>query len=178
MNLAGQNEKYEEFILGEKIYKPGCGWFKVASGSSYNLKRDAYESNTNLCYSFRIKDSYFQLGYHVSSDVFFTMRSYQKLNDLYISYGWRKETNKSNISVFAGPSFAYGGYYFDTDSINNKRYKGFSQVGIIANAEYTKKIYYDLGIGISLFGSYNKNYKVVGIMLHVYFSGAYKGQIK
>lgn len=176
--VSGQNDKYEEFIIGEKIYKEGCAWFKISSGTSYNVNLKTYESSSNLCYSFRIKDNYFQAGYHVSSNVFFTIRSYQKLNDLYVSYGLRNETKKSNVSVFAGPSFAYGGYYFDTDTIGRKRYKGFTQVGIVVNAEYTKKIYYDLGLGISLFGSYNKNYSVIGLQFHVYFSGAFKGAIK
>ena len=177
INVVAQDDKYEEFIIGDKIYKPGCGWFKIASGGSYNLGLETYESSTNLSYSFRIKDSYFQLGYHASSNTFFTIRSYQKLNDLYISYGLRKESKKYNISAFTGPSFSYGGYYFDTDSLGRKRYKGFTQLGLVINAEYTRKIFYDLGLGLSAFASFNGSYKVIGIQAHVYFSGAFRGKI-
>jgi hypothetical protein len=176
-SLKGQENKYEEFIIGDKIYKPGCGWIKVGLGSSYNIKLKTNEKNINLSYSFRVKDSYFQLGYHASSDVFFTLRSYQKLTDLYGAMGLRKESKKYNISAFAGPSYAYGGYYFDADSLGKKRYKGFTDLGIVVNAEYTRKIYYDLGLGLSLFGSFNKSYSVIGIQVHIYFSGAFRGQI-
>lgn len=173
----GQEDKYEEFIIGNRIYKPGCAWIKVGLGTSYNIKLKTYEKNINLCYSFRVKETYFQLGYHASSDVFFTIRSYQKLTDLYGAIGMRKESNKSNISFFAGPSYAYGGHYFDTDTLGKKRYKGFTDLGIVVNAEYSRKIFYDLGIGLSLFGSYNKSYNVIGIQIHFYFSGAFRGQI-
>lgn len=173
----GQNDKYEEFIIGDKIYKPGSAWFKLSSGPSYNLNLETIESSSNLSYSFRVKDSYFQLGYHTSSNTFFTLRSYQKLNDLYVSYGIRRETKKTNISAFAGPSFSYGGHYFDTDPYGRKRYKGFTQLGLIINAEYTMKIFYDLGLGISAFGSFNRNYRVIGIQVHLYLSGALKGKI-
>lgn len=175
--VKGQDEKYEEFIIRDRIYKPGCGWFKIATGSGYNWQLDTYESSSNICYSFRVKDSYLQMGYHVSSNRFFTYRSVQKLNDLYIAYGWRKESVKSNISVFAGPSYAYGGYYYNTDSLGIKWIKGFSEIGLFASAEYTFKIFYDLGLGFSLCGSYNKYYKVIALQVHFYFSGAFKGEI-
>ncbi len=177
-HVMGQDDKYEEFIIGEKIYKPGCGWFKLSTGTSYNIKREAYESSSNICYSFRVKNTYLQLGYHSSSDMFFTKRSSQKLNDLYISIGSRKETKKSNISVFAGPSYAYGANYFETNTLGLKYYKAFTRLGLIANAEYTFKIFYDMGLGLSIFGSYNERYKVAGIQLHVYLSGAFKGKIE
>jgi len=178
---SGQNEKYEEFIIKDKIYKPGCSWLKFGTGMGLNWSRREVENNANLTFSFRTKNIYWQTGYHVSSDKFFTQRSYQKLNDLYIATGWRKETTKSNISVFAGPSFVYGST-FDHYSISNgfvsKWYRGFNQFGLFGSIDYTFKIFYDLGLGFSLYGSYNKFYKVTGIQAHFYFSGAFKGAIK
>jgi len=178
---SSQNDKYEEFIIKDKIYKPGCTWLKFGIGTGYNWNRQEGESNANLAISFRIKNLYLQTGYHVSSDMFFTQRSYQKLNDLYLAPGWRRETLKSNISVFAGPSFAYGGtfdHYCYTNGITLKYYRGFNQIGLFGSAEYTFKIFYDLGFGVSIYGSYNKYYSVTGIQAHFYFSGAFKGAIK
>jgi hypothetical protein len=173
-----QDDKYEEFIMGNKIYKPGCGWFKIGFGKSYNFKLNTIETNSNLCYSFRIKKYSFQLGYHVSSDQFITARTLQRLNDLYFSTGLRKESEKSNISIFTGPSYAYGAHYLHTDSMGEKYYRGFTRIGWIINIEYTRKIFYDLGLGLSMFASINNRYQVSGLMLHLYLSNAYRGQIE
>ena len=172
---------YEKFIIKEKIYKPGSSWLKFGTGTGFNWSRYKAENNANITVSFRIKNMYLQTGYHVSSDKFFTQRSYQKLNDLYLAPGWRRETRKSNFSIFAGPSLAYGGtfdHYSTSNGVTSKWYRGFNQIGLFGSVEYTFKIFYDLGFGVSLYGSYNKFYKVTGIQVHFYFSGAYKGAIK
>jgi len=182
LSASGQKERYEEFIIKDKIYKPGSSWLKFGTGMGYSWYREAIEYNTNLAVSVRIKNVYLQTGYHVSSDKFFTQRSYQKLNELYLAPGWRKETLKSNISIFAGPSFAYGGTFDHYSTLNGvitkTWYRGFNQIGLFASAEYTFKIYYDLGFGISVYTSFNKYYNVTGIQAHFYFSGAFKGEIK
>jgi len=177
----GQGDKYEEFIIKDKIYKPGCSWLKFGVGNGYCWNRKVPEMNANLSFSTRIKNTYLQIGYHSSSDKFFTMRSSQRLNDLYLAIGKRKESLKYNLSVFGGPSYAYGGnfdHYSFTNGYTYKWYKGFTEIGLFASAEFTYKIFYDMGIGISLYSSYNKSYKVSGVQLHIYFSGALKGQIK
>jgi len=183
INLFSQNERYEEIIIKDKLYKPGSAWFKIGIGGSYNLKLKTFEVSSMLSASFRIKDYYFQTGYHVSSDKFFIKHAYQKLNDFYIAGGFRRETLKSNICAFIGPSYAYGAFYHhsSTDSISHKEvlwYKGFNEIGLVTSIDYTYKIFYDLGIGASIYCSYNKCYSVVGIQAHVYFSGAFKGKIK
>lgn len=176
--LVAQDNKYEEIIINNKIYKPGSSWLKIGEGIGYNSSLKSNELNTLISISFRIRNTYLQIGYHLSSDKFISQYTYQKLNNLYVATGWRKETEKYNLSLFAGPSYSYGGYWFDNDSIGEKRYKGFSEVGFIAVADYTFKIFYDLGFGLSLYGSINKNYTVFGVQAHFYFSGAFKGEIK
>jgi hypothetical protein len=176
------NNKYEEFIIRDKIYKPGCTWLKFGVGVGYNWYLNETEKNANLAVSFRIKKIFLQTGYHVSSDMFFTQRSYQKLNDLYLATGWRRETIKSNTSVFVGPSFSYGStfdHYSTFNGVRDKKwYRGFDQFGLFISTEYTFKIYYDLGLGVSAYGSINKYYSVTGLQVHIYFSGAFKGEIK
>ena len=177
----GQNEKYEEFIIKDKIYKPGSSWLKIGEGYSYHSALGAFEFSTVISYSIRIKNNYIQCGYHVSSEKFFTKHVYQKLNDFYLAGGWRKETQKANISAFIGPSYAYGATFHhvvDTGGVYNKYYKGFSEIGFYGSLDYTVKIFYDLGFGISLYGSVNRDYNVIGLQAHFYFSGAFKGEIK
>jgi hypothetical protein len=178
----GQSDKYEEFIIKDKIYKPGCTWLKFGVGMDFDWYQQEAESNANLAVSFRIKNMYWQTGYHVSSDKFFTERSYQKLNDLYLAPGLRRETNKSNASIFIGPSYAYGStfdHYSTYNGVTDKKwYRRFNQIGLFGSVEYTLKIYYDLGLGLSVYGSINKYYSVTGFQVHIYFSGAFKGAIK
>lgn len=176
-----QDNKYEEIIIKDKIYKPGSSWLKIGEGYGYHYSLDEFELNTLISFTVRIKNVYLQGGYHVSCDKFFTKHSYQKLNDFYIATGWRKETNKANITAFIGPSYAYGGtldHVTDTGGVHQKWYRGFNDLGIYGCIDYTFKLYYDLGFGLSLYGSANKSYSVIGLQAHFYFSGAFKGEIK
>jgi hypothetical protein len=97
---------------------------------------------------------------------------------MYLAAGWRRETQKSNLAVFGGVSRAYGANFHHADSLGRNYYRGFTAPGFYASVDYTFKIFYDLGLGVSLFESVNRSYNVTGIQLHVYFSGAFKGEIK
>jgi hypothetical protein len=176
-----QETDEEEFIIGNKIYKSETNWFKMGQGFSYHFRLKQLEYNTLLSYSFKIKKHWFQAGYHVSSDKFFIKSSLQRLNDVYLSYGRRKETKKLNLSVFAGLSFAYGGTLHHIEWNYGqpvKWYEGFNRIGMFSNLEFTYKPVYDIGFGITLFGSLNAKYSVTGIMFHLYLSGAFKGKIE
>lgn len=178
---AQQDSTNEEFIIGNKIYKGGSNWLKISQGVGYHFWLGQLEYNTTLAYSFRIKKLYFQLGYHVTSDEFFTKPSLQKLNDIYLCIGKRKEQKKYNLAYFGGLSYAYGAT-LDHREWNNgvisNWYRGFAKPGLFGTIDYTYKLTYDMGIGLSLYGSINQYYNVLGLQLHFYLSGAYKGQIK
>lgn len=179
--IVAQENSDEEFIIGNKIYKPNTNWFKIAQGVSYHFSMGQLEYNTLLSYSFRIKKYWFQTGYHVSSNRFFIRPSMQRLNDIFIMYGKRKETQKFNLAAFAGLSFAYGGTFHHsewTDGRITEWYVGFNQPGLITTLDVTFKPTYDLGVGFSAFTSLNKRYNVVGLQVHFFFSGAYKGKIE
>ncbi len=182
VNCWSQNSDNEEFIIGNKIYKQNTNWFKVGQGISYHFSLKQVEYNSTLAYAFKFQKHWFQAGYHVSSDRFFIKPSMQRLNDLYILYGKRKESMKWNIAAFAGLSFAYGGTYhhseWGVDGSETKWYIGFNQIGLVGMLDVTYKPVYDMGIGVSLFASFNKRYDVAGIMFHLYLSGAYKGKIE
>lgn len=178
---AQQDSTNEEFIIGNKIYKGGSSWLKISQGMGYHFWLGQVEYNTTIAYSFRIKKLYFQFGYHVSSDKFFTKPSLQKLNDIYGCIGKRKEQKKYNLAYFIGLSYAYGAT-LDHREWNNgvisNWYRGFAKPGLLGTIDYTYKLSYDIGIGLSLYGSVNPYYNVLGVQLHFYLSGAYKGQIE
>lgn len=179
--LSFSQESFEEFIIGNKIYKNGSNWFKTAQGIGYHFWLKQFEYNTTFAYNIRIKKIYMQFGYHVSSDVFLTKPTLQRLNDIYLTLGLRKEKRYFNIASFGGISYAYGGTLDHTewkDGKMTKWYKGFSQPGLFGTVDISFKPLYDVGIGVSLYGSINKYYNVAGIQLHLYLSGAYKGIIE
>ncbi|NSW44447.1 MAG: hypothetical protein HPY79_01270 [Bacteroidales bacterium] len=176
-----QETQDETFIIGNKIYKKGSNWFKIGQGMGYHFWLSQIEYNTTFAYSFKVKKVYFQIGYHVSSDVFLTKPTLQRLNDFYFTVGQRKETRYFNLAAFGGISYSYGGTLDHTewkDGKLEKWYRGFSQPGIFGTIDLTFKPFYDIGTGISIYGSINKYYNIIGLQLHFYLSGAYKSTIE
>ena len=84
----------------------------------------------------------------------------------------------SNVAFFAGPSLAYGSkfHYISTNGTNN--YIGFTTLGAYTSFEFSYKISYDLGLGISIYTSISKKYHVYGFQFQLYFSSAFKKNIK
>ena len=180
-NSYSQETQDETFILGNKIYKKGANWFKIGQGIGYHFWLSQVEYNTTFAYSFKVKNVYFQVGYHVSSDVFLTKPTLQRLNDIYFTLGHRKESRYFNLAAFGGISYAYGGTLDHTewkDGKLEKWYRGFTQPGLFGTIDITFKPLYDIGIGLSLYGSINKYYNITGLQLHFYLSGAYKSTIE
>ncbi len=168
----------EDTIIENKIYRPYSNYLLLSVGKSYNIENGEVETAGSVGFVFRIIDQFFQAGYHMSSDQFFLNRSYQKLNDIFIMYGFRQDLLKRNMDVFFGVSYAYGSTYWETDSLNKRWYKGFSTIGIRVSADYEWKLFYDIGIGLNGYAEWNSYYPIVGIKINVYFSGAYRGEIK
>ncbi|RLD63891.1 MAG: hypothetical protein DRJ01_02455 [Bacteroidetes bacterium] len=179
-----QKNPDEEFVHNNKIYKPNSSWLSFGVGSSYDINQKQFEQSINFDLHVRIKKTFVSGGYHKSSDAFFQsgtvqqVHSIQTLNDIHLCVGLKREKFKSNLSLFAGPSYVYGTTYDFTDSLNVDWYRKFDKPGIYASIQYTYKIFYDVGVGASLYTSINKYYSVVGIQLHLYFSNALKGTIR
>jgi len=175
------DERYDEFVLRNKIFKPYCGYLTLGSGLNYNPGCGKFEKCFSLGYHFRFKNNHFHTGYHVSSDRFFMQRSYQMLSDIYFLYGYRKDTVKYNFAVYAGPVYGFGStlaYVVNNDGNLTNYYLSFHKIGIYAEAEYTIKATYDFGLGVSAYISANNAYQVAGLKIHLYFSGAFRGSIE
>jgi hypothetical protein len=175
------DDKYDEFILKNKLLKPYCGYVTIGTGLNFNFLTLSPEKAFSLAYHFRVKNSHFQTGYHVSSDKFFMFRSYQMLSDIFFLYGHRKDSLKYNYGFYAGPTYGFGStlaYVTDVDGKLTNWYKSFHHIGLYAEAEYTYKINYDFGLGLSVYTSLNEDYCVGGLKVHLYFSGAFRGNIE
>lgn len=175
------DDKYDEFLLKNKLLKPYCGYVTLSGGMNFNFLTVQPEKNFSLAYHFRVKNAHFLTGYHVSSDRFFMQRSYQMLSDIFFTYGYRKDSLKYNYGFYAGPTYGFGStlaYVTDTDGKITNWYKSFHNIGFYAEAEFTYKLSYDFGVGLSAYTSLNEDYCVAGLKVHLYFSGAFRGTIE
>jgi len=195
---------FDEFVYKGKIYQSYSNWFSVGVGKSYYTGTTEIDDGLNISYNFHLKrlnsiiskqnslpkgsmrsamsKLCFTVGYHYSSDATFIARSTQKLNDFYLGLGLRKETLHSNYAFFVAPTYSYGNYYRYSQRLQDDQvvrwYTSFQNYGLYAKAEYTYKLLYDLGIGVAAYANFNSKYTVYGVQLQIYFSGAFKGQIK
>jgi len=175
INSYAQEDK--EFVIDSTIFKRGSNWITLSVGTGYNFGLKSQETNADISFQLQIKKICFQTGYHITSDEFFLNRSLQKLNDLHVGVGIRRENTSTNLAVFGGPSYSFGSSFDGYNSNSIKTYKTFKTVGFYSDIQFTYKLFYDVGLGISLYSSLCKSYQVIGVQLHLYFSGAYKGKI-
>lgn len=155
-------------VYQNRIYKQNASYLTMGYGAGFGFESKKIEQNMILSYHYFINKIGLQLGYHSSSDTKIWWQSYQKLNELFLGAGRRWEGLRYNYSAFAGPSWAYGNYLV-TDSL----FHPFGNPGLHAEVQATYKIAYDLGIGLSVYGSLNRAYSAVGAQIHLYFSTAY-----
>ena len=166
--LTKWEKMFPQVKYNDKIYKTGSNWFTVGYGAGWHTNKDVYNQNFSMAYHHRYRAMYFNLGWHFSSPEFFRSRPMEKLNDIHAGAGLRFEGRWYNFGFFIGPSFATTWLPMNENlsQINN-------QLGAHTELQFTFKYFYDMGIGCSLYGSFNKRYQVVGVQLHLYFSNAF-----
>lgn len=165
--------KDHRFIFNERIYRENAPYITLGYGAGYNFDRDSIEQNMMITYHHFIGNIGLSLGYHTSSDIKVWWRSYQKLNDFWLGGGYHIERPRYNFSAFAGPSLAYGSWIAWSDEHQENRAYGFTTVGGVAEVQFTYRILYDVGLGMSLYGSFNRFYQVAGAQVHLFFSTAF-----
>ncbi len=162
------------FIHNGKIYRDNSPYLTIGYGVGYNLDQDSVEQNLLISYHHFIKKFGVGAGLHNSRNgrrwEFFP----QKVNDVYLSLGYRMEGLKSNVGLFVGPSYAWGGYIKYDNTLEEDRYFTFrNALGMVAELQYTYKFLYDVGIGFTAYASVNKYTQVVGAQLHIFLSTAF-----
>jgi hypothetical protein len=168
-------------VYKNRIYRQNAPYLSMAYGAGYGFEpkiegQNIVEQNMTFSYQYFIKSIGLQLGFHSSSDIKVWWRSYAKLNELFFGIGKRWESTKYNFSVFGGPTYAYGSHKVtnpDSTSTVKDIPDRFKTPGFHAEALATYKIAYDIGIGLSLYGSVNRDYSVIGAQIHLYFSTAF-----
>lgn len=156
-----------------RIYRQNSPYITFGYGAGYGFESRQLEQNMTLAFQYFFKNVGLQLGYHSSSDEKIWWRSYQKLNDLFLGVGKRWEGTRYNLAVFAGPALAYGSYIDWNEERQKDWAYGFTTGGIHAQVMGTYKIAYDIGAGLSLYGSVNRYYSACGAQVHLFFSTAF-----
>jgi len=154
-------------VINNKKLKYYNNWLTAGAGVQQNLtyKRPLGFAG-GLDFNFHITNQYFNAGTVITGERFGYYNNYQ----FHVGYGKRYEDEDFHTSGFVGLSYSTG--YGKVDSVYSRP---FQEVGLYIQGELVKKIAYDVGLGISLFGDINKEQAIVGARLVLYFSGAYKG---
>jgi len=161
-------------IYNNRIYRVNAPYVTMAYGRSLSNRTEGLDQNMTLAYHHFFNWFGMRLGYHASSDLPPWWRSYHKLNDLFFGVGTRYDKHpKWNFAIFAGPSLAYGWYIAWSDLYQTERSFRFMVPGVHGEAQVTFRPMYDLGIGASIYGSYNQYYSVAGAQLHLFFAMSY-----
>lgn len=169
------DRRFPEIKIGDKIYQTGSNYLTVGFGPAYSTTLERQELSMALAYHIRYKPIYFKFGYHYSDDQFFLSNRLLNIsyhNDIIAAAGFRYELDHFNLAFFIGPSLAFGRTEDPENSLVGYGYLG---LGAVPELQLTYKFFYDIGIGTSIYGSFNKHYQAVGLRIHVYFSGAYRG---
>lgn len=166
--LTKWEKMFPEIRYGENIYQTGSNWLTVAYGIGLHTNKNVLNQNFALTYHHRYHAMYFNAGWHFSAPEFFLRRPMEQVNDIHAGAGLRFEGKWYNFGFFIGPSYA-----ITWIPENEYLTKIYSQLGAVVQIETTFKFFYDLGIGTTFYGSFNRRYQVVGIQLHAYFSNAF-----
>jgi hypothetical protein len=168
-DTAVYNSK-KEIVYDGKRYRVYNSWLSVGAGASYNTKWPKDEKNLGADFTFHLKQYYFRFGGFMSGSDFTASNNYS----FHLCYALRKEAEKFNLSIAAGPSSSYFRRPL-SDSSDYNLGTVYNMVGGFAAIEAIYKIKYDVGLGGQIFCDYNQAQMVYGVRLVVYFSGAYRG---
>lgn len=86
-------------------------------------------------------------------------------------YGIREEKNRSNVSIYGGPSIFTG--VEGTPGVTSPTY--YEGVGAYFCFQAIVKLKYDIGLGVDVFAELSQKQKLGGIKFIFFFSGAYRG---
>ncbi|MFO7880590.1 MAG: hypothetical protein ACQES0_05730 [Bacteroidota bacterium] len=173
--LSKWDRRFPEIKVGDRIYQTGSNWMTAGLGPGYSTTLEEQQINMAIAYHFRYKPIYFKVGYHFTDDQFFMKERRRNMgyqNDIVGAAGIRYEKRYINLAFFIGPSFAFG---MLERPENPNVGDGYYALGVMPEVQITYKMFYDVGVGASLYGSFNKNHQCVGLRFHIYFSGAYRG---
>ena len=160
--------KKERTIRGNR-FKVFNNYVNFGTGLGRAIESSKGWNPTAVEYNFHIKRSYFMFGYQ-RTDIsgFLNKPKRNRMNDLHLCYGFRKESKVLNVAYYGGISRPWG---IMNDTL------AFKTIGIYAEAQFVRKLFYDVGAGISIFGHYNNFFPLFGVRIDIFLSGAYQGKM-
>lgn len=160
--------KKERTIRGNR-FKVFNSYINFGSGLGRAIEDNQAWHPTAIEYNFHIKRSYFMIGYQ-RTDVsgLLNQPKRNRMNDFHFCYGFRRETKVLNIAYYGGISRPWG---VMNDTLP------FNTYGVYAEAQLIRKLFYDVGAGISIFGHYNNYFPLFGVRIDIFLSGAYQGKM-
>jgi hypothetical protein len=158
--------KQEEIIHDGKLYRVHNNYLSFGAGIIASSIRDEIQRTIGVDFQFPIQKAHFQVGVVMSGE------SYTSNNTLqaHLCYGLRKETTKTNLAAFIGPSFYTG---VTEDAAGEALF--YEGVGAYICFQAIAKVKYDVGLGLELFGEVNAAQSMIGIKVIAFFSGSYRG---
>ncbi len=164
-----QDELKKERTIRGNRFKVFNNYVNFGSGLGRSIESNKGWNPTAIEYNFHIKRSYFMFGYQrTDASGFLNKPKQNRMNDIHLCYGLRRETKALNIAYYGGVSRPWG---VMNDTLS------FRTVGIYAEAQLVRKLFYDVGAGISIFGHYNKYFPLFGVRIDIFLSGAYQGKM-
>ena len=160
--------KLERTIRGNR-FKMFNNYINFGTGLGRGIESSKGWNPTAIEYNFHIKRSYFMFGYQRTDlSGLLNKPKRNRMNDIHLCYGFRRETKALNIAYYGGISRPWG---IMNDTLS------FKTIGVYAEAQLVRKLFYDVGAGISIFGHYNQYMSLFGIRIDIFLSGAYQGKL-
>jgi len=160
----------KEIIINYKRFRVWNDWVSGGAGVGYNTSVPLMQTVVAANFNFHIRQNYFRIGGMFSGDAFGLWNNYMIGQFCWIPV--REETVKYNFALMGGISFSnnykylYPGHYENAPT---------NEAGIYAEVQCIRKIYYDAGIGPSVFVNVDKKNTIAGIRIDFYLSGAFRG---
>lgn len=164
----------DEVVHDNKRYRVWNNYltFGGMPGASINSNIPTSQFAGALDFNFHIKRQYFQSGILMSGNVFGDYNNTQA----HICWGKRIEKTRYHFAAYGGVEYSLF-YFWAKDSVPQKfLFPARSAVGAYAAVQNIWKFKYDVGIGLTLYGSYNTSRYLYGLRMEVYFSNAYRGE--
>lgn len=160
--------KMERNIRGNR-FKVFNNFVNFGSGLGRQINDPSLLNPFEIGWNFHIKRNYFKIGYLRSN--FMGMFGYkypQVMNDLHAGIGFRRETKALNVAFYGCVSRSFGLLNPST---------GYAGWGGYVEAQFVRKVYFDIGLGPSIFFAYNNDFPMAGLRIDIFMSGAYRGKI-
>jgi hypothetical protein len=166
----------EEVVYDGKRFRVWNNYITLGGmpGASINSNIPTSQFAGALDFNYHIQTNYFQTGILMSGNEFGNYNNTQ----FHMCWGKRIEKNRYHFAAFGGIDYSLF-YWWEKDSVPARFVTpAKTAIGAYAVIQNYWKFKYDVGIGCSVFASYNTYRYLVGARIELYFSTAYRGEKK